>query len=150
MKLFKFLNHTEAKSYNVDKGAQVLYKSIVRTVMENFDNDRKKANTFTSVYAYTKATKYFKSDTTLLDTGTINLGLEDNANHYATIISDGKYFLLLYKVNDNYQAILCDGLSNVLSHTPLKEVQAKFSIYSNSDVFDKLVSLYEKSVDNNN
>lgn len=149
MKLFKFLNHTEAKSYNVDKGAQVLYKSIVRTVMENFDNDRKKPNTLTDVYAYIPACSEFDSDTIQLDSGKINLGLNDNVP-LATIISDGKYFLLLYRSVSNNPAVLCDGLSNVLLSSTVEELPQGRHNMLLTTIFEEVTKMYEKSVDSNN
>jgi len=148
MKLFKFLNHTEAKSYNVDKGAQVLYKSIVRTVMENFDNDKKKANTFTSVYSYLPAYSEFDSDTVHLDSGKINLGLEDRVPS-ATIISDGKYFLLMYRSVPDNSVVLCDGFSNVLFHTTIEELAKDntATTFKLTDIFEEAIKEYKKSVD---
>ena len=150
MKLFKFLSHHEAESYNVDKGAQVLYKSIVRTVMENFDNDRKKANTLTDVYAYIPACSEFDSDTIQLDSGKINLGLNDSVP-LATIISDGKYFLLVYRSATNNPVILCDGFSNVLFNSTIEELpRGRHSNKLLTTIFEEVTKKYEKSVDNNN
>mgnify|MGYP003364935978 CR=1 FL=1 len=151
MKLFKFLDHTEVKSYNVDKGAQVLYKSIVRTVMENFDNDRKKANTLTSVYTYLPAYSEFDSDTLFLDSGKINLGLEDRVPS-ATIVSDGKYFLLLYRSVSDNSVVLCDGFSNVLFHTTIEELAEDntATTYDLTVILEETIKEYKKSVDNNN
>ena len=150
MKLFKFLNQQDVKSYDVDKGTRVLYKSIVRTVMENFDNDRKKANTFTTVYAYLSATSGFDSDTIHLDSGKINLGLEDNVP-LATIISDGKYFLLVYKSVSDNPVVLCDGFSNVLLHTTIEELNKDntATTYDLAAIFEETIKEYKKSVDNN-
>ena len=151
MKLFKFLNQQDVKSYDVDKGTRVLYKSIVRTVMENFDNDRKKANTFTSVFVYVPACSEFDSDVIRLDSGKINLGLDDSIP-CANIISDGKYFLLVYKSVSNNQVVLCDGFSNVLFHTTIEELNKDntATTYDFTDVFEEATKKYEKSVDNNN
>ena len=150
MKLFKFLNHTEAKSYNIDKGVQVLYKSIVRTVMENFDNNKKKANTLTNVYSYLQASSEFDSDVVHLDSGKINLGLEDGIP-CANIISDGKYFLLLYRSVSNNQVVLCDGFSNVLFHTTIEELTKDdtATTYELAAIFEETIKAYKKSVDNN-
>ena len=150
MKLFTFLNHTKTKNYNGDKGAQVLYKSIVRTVMENFDNDRKKANTFTNVYSYLPAYSEFDSDTVHLDSGKINLGLEDSVPS-ATIISDGKYFLLMYRSVSDNSVVLCDGVSNVLFHTTIEELAKDntATTYELTAIFEETIKAYKKSVDNN-
>ena len=150
MKLFKFLNHNEAKTYNVDKGTQVLYKSIVKTVMENFDNDRKKANTFTNVYGYLPAYSEFDSDVVHLDSGKINLGLEDSVPS-ANIISDGKYFLLIYRSASNNPIVLCDGFSNVLFHTTIEELAEDntATTYELTAIFEETIKEYKKSVDNN-
>ena len=151
MKLFKFLNHMEAKSYNVDKGTRVLYKSIVKTVMENFDNNRKKANTFTNVYSYLPAYPGFDSDIVHLDSGKINLGLEDSVP-CANIISDGKYFLLLYRSVSDNPVVLCDGFSNVLFHTTIEELTKDntATTYELAAIFEKTIKAYKKRVDNNN
>lgn len=151
MKLFQLLNHTEAKSYNADKGTRVLYKSIVRTVMEHFDNDRKKANTFTTVYAYLPATSEFDSNVICLDNGKINLGLEDSMPS-ATITSDGKYFMLTYRSVSDNQVVLCDGFSNVLFHTTVEELlkDDTATTYELTDIFEGTLNAYKKSVDNNN
>jgi len=148
MKLFKFLNYTEAKSYNGDKGARVLYKSIVRTVMENFDNNKKKANTLTNVYSYLPAYSEFDSDVVHLDSGKINLGLEDSVPS-ATIISDGKYFLLLYRSVSDSPVVLCDGFSNVLFHTTIEELNKDNTAitYELTAIFEETVKEYKKSVD---
>jgi len=147
MKLFKFLSHHEAESYNADKGAQVLYKSIVRTVMENFDNDRKKANTFTNVYAYVPACSEFDSDAIHLDSGKINLGLRDSVP-CANILSDGKYFLLVYKSVSSNPVILCDGLSNVLFTSTIEELpRGRHSNKLLTTIFEEVTKKYEKRVD---
>ena len=150
MKLFKFLNHTEAKSYNGDKGAQVLYNSIVRTVMENFDNDKKKANTLTNVYSYLPAYSEFDSDVVHLDSGKINLGLEESIPS-ANIISDGKYFLLLYRSVSDNPVVLCDGFSSVLFHTTIEDLNKDntATTYDLAAIFEETIKEYKKSVDNN-
>lgn len=151
MKLFQLLSHTEAKSYNTDKGTRVLYKSIVRTVMENFDNDRKKANTLTNVYAYVPACSEFDSDAIHLDSGTINLGLQDSVS-CANIISDGKYFLLIYRSVSNNPVVLCDGSSNVLFHTTIEEFAKDntAATYDLTIIFEETIKGYKKSVDSGN
>lgn len=150
MKLFKFLNHTGVKSYNGDKGARVLYKSIVRTVMANFDNSRKKANTLTNVYSYLPAYSDFDSDVVHLDSGKINLGLEDSVP-CANIISDGKYFLLMYRSVYDNPVVLCDGFSNVLLHTTIEELNKDntATTYELTAIFEETIKEYKKSVDNN-
>ena len=151
MKLFTFLNHTKTKNYNGDKGARVLYKSIVRTVMENFDNGKKKANTLTNVYSYLPAYSEFDSDVVHLDSGKINLGLEDSVP-CANIISDGKYFLLMYRSVSNNPVVLCDGFSNVLFHTTIEELAKDntATTYELTAIFEETLQAYKKSVDNNN
>lgn len=151
MKLFKFLNQQDVKRYDVDKGTRVLYKSVVRTVMENFDNDKKKANTLTNVFVYVPACSEFDSDVIRLDSGKINLGLDDSIP-CANIISDGKYFLLLYRSVSDNQVVLCDGFSNVLLHTTVEELlkDDTATTYDFTDVFEEATKKYEKSVDNNN
>lgn len=151
MKLFKLLKHTGAKSYNVDKGAQVLYKSIVRMVMENFDNDKKEANTFTNVYSYLPAYSEFDSDAVHLDSGKINLGLDDSVPS-ATMISDGKYFLLLYRSVSGNPVVLCDGFSNVLFNTTIEELAKDNTVttFKLTDIFEETIKAYKKSVDSNN
>lgn len=152
MKLFKFLNQQDVKNYDVDKGTRVLYKSIVRTVMENFDNDRKKANTLTDVYAYIPACSEFDSDTIQLDSGKINLGLNDSVP-FATIISDGKYFLLVYRSVSNNPVVLCDGFSNVLFNSTIEELFKErhgvtATTFELTGIFEEATKKYEEGVDN--
>lgn len=151
MKLFQLLSRTEAKSYNADKGTWVLYKSIVRTIMENFDNDKKKANTLTNVYSYLPAYSDFDSDVVHLDSGKINLGLPDSVS-CANIISDGKYFLLIYRSVSNNPVVLCDGFSNVLFHTTIERLAKDdtATTYDLAAIFEETIKEYTKSVDSGN